>query len=63
MSKQNDNRQVIGAKWLGQHSIHGVPARDLTEVEWSVHKNAIDAHEAAVGQKIYERIYAQGSNQ
>lgn len=62
MSKQNDTRQVVGAKWLGTHTIHGVPARDLNEVEWSNFEKTIVAHESTLGQKIYERVYAQGSN-
>ena len=62
MAKQNDQRPVTGARWLGQHIINNVPARDLNEAEFAEHQAAIEAHEQSAGQKIYERLYAQGSN-
>ena len=63
MAKQTvETREVVGARWLGQHSIHLVPARNLSKTEWELHIQTILESEAAVQQQIYERIYAQGSN-
>ncbi len=46
----------IAMRYLGGAYIHGVPARDLTADEATIHGALIAQQEAATGTKMYEPV-------
>lgn len=57
------SKKVTHYVWSGQAAIHGVPARDLSVVEYSTHKKPIEETQKASGLTIYVPVEVENTEE